>query len=136
MNSNSNSLLNTLLAIEWILLITVMFGGESLLRLSQGELSEHTERYFRAGHAHAGVMVGIGMVLVLALDRTNLSNQGMLFTWLGWVIGVLMLSGGFFVHAYTGEAGKASFGTWMTATGGIVLGIVAIWFAIQLLRAR
>ena len=136
MNQNQQSLINTLLAIQWIALVTVMFGGEALLRLSQGELSDHTTRYFRAGHAHAGVLVGIGMVLVLALGRTELSNQGMVLTWLGWTIGVLMLSGGLFYHAYLGEPGESSPGTWITALGGIVLGIVAIWFAIQLLRAR
>lgn len=136
MNQNQQSLINTLLAIQWIALVTVMFGGEALLRLSQGELSDHTTRYFRAGHAHAGVLVGIGMVLVLALGRTELSNQGMVLTWLGWTIGVLMLSGGLFYHAYLGESGESSPGTWITALGGIVLGIVAIWFAIQLLRAR
>lgn len=136
MNQNHQGLINTLLAIQWIALVTVMFGGEALLRLSQGELSDHTTRYFRAGHAHAGVLVGIGMVLVLALGRTGLSNQGMVFTWLGWVVGVLMLSGGLFYHAYLGESGESSPGTWITALGGIVLGIVAIWFAIQLLRAR
>lgn len=136
MNENHNSLINTLLAIEWILLVTVMFGGESLLRLSQGDISEHTERYFRAGHAHAGVLVGIGMVMVLALGRTELSSQGMVVTWLSWVLGVLLLSGGLFYHAYLGETGESSPGTWITAVGGIVLGIVAVWFAIQLLRAR
>lgn len=136
MNNEHHSLINTLLAIEWILLVTVMFGGEALLRLSQGNLSEHTERYFRAGHAHAGVLVGLGMVMILALGRTYLSNQGMLLTWIGWVTGVLLLSGGFFVHAYLGKEGESSLGTWMTAIGGGVIGIAAIWFALQLLRAR
>lgn len=136
MNSGHNTVLNTLLAIEWILLVTVMVGGEALLRLSQGELSEHTERYFRAGHAHAGVLVGIGMVLVLSLGRTDLSGQGMVITWIGWVGSVLLLSGGLFYHAYLGESGESSPGTWMTAIGGIGLAIVASWLALQLLRAR
>ncbi len=136
MNSEHNNVINTLFAIEWILLVTVMIGGEALLRLSQGELTDHTERYFRAGHAHAGVLVGIGMVLVLGLGRTELSGQGMILTWLGWVSGVLLLSGGFFYHAYLGEAGTSSPGTWMTAIGGIVLAIMALWFALQLLRAH
>jgi hypothetical protein len=131
-----HSLINTLLAIEMLLLVLVMFGGESLLRLSQGSLTDHTERYFRAGHAHAGVLGAIGMVIVLILPRTGLSSQGILFTWMAWVSGVLLMSGGFFVHAYTGTAGEASVGTWMTAAGGVVLGIVATIVALQLLRNR
>lgn len=129
-------LINTLLAIEWLLLVAVMFGGESLLRLSHESMSEHTERYFRVGHAHAGVLAGMGIMLVLVLPRTGLASQGMVLTWLGWLAGVALLSGGFFLHAYTGETGQASAGTWMTAVGGVVLMSVAVWLAVQLLRAR
>lgn len=136
MSNNHNSLITTLLGIEWIALVAVMLGGEFLLRLSHGNLSEHTERYFRAGHAHAGVLVGVGMILLLVIGRTNLGNQGILFTWIGWFTGVLLLSGGFFYHAYLGEAGKSSPGTIMTAIGGLVIGIVAIWLSVALFRAR
>lgn len=136
MNENNKSIINTLLAIDWVLLIAVLWGGEALLRLSQGSMTEHTERYFKAGHAHAGVLVGIGMIMVLTLNRTNLESTGMIATWGAWVIGVLMLSGGFFLHAYSGETGQSSIGTTITAIGGIILGIVAVWFAFQLFRAR
>lgn len=136
MNNNHNSLITTLLAIEWITLMAVMFGGEALLRLSHGNLTEHTERYFKAGHAHAGVLVTIGMVLLLIIGRTELSSQAILLTWLGWLVGVLLLSGGFFVHAYLGEASKTSFGTTMTAIGGVMIFVVSAWLAIQLIRAR
>lgn len=134
--SDHHKLINTLLAIEWIVLITVMFGGESLLRLSQGSISEHTERYFRAGHAHAGIFTAIGMVLILVLPRTDLSGRAMVLTWLAWVASVLIMAGGLFVHAYTGDPGKGSFGTFMTAAGGVVMGVVSVWMAIALLQAR
>ena len=136
MNSNNHSVINTLLAIELVLLITVMFGGESLLRMLDGQLSAHTERFFRAGHAHAGVFNIVGMVLVLVLPRTDLSNQAIVFTWLAWVLGVVLLAGGFFLHAFQGEPGQVSLGTTVTAIGGIVLGFVAVWIAWNLWRAR
>ena len=136
MESNNHSVVNTLLAIELILLITVMFGGESLLRMLDGQLSAHTERFFRAGHAHAGVFNIIGVVLILILPRTTLSNQAIVITWLAWVLGVVLLAGGFFLHAFKGEPSEASLGTTVTAIGGIALGIAALWVAWNLWQAR
>ncbi len=52
-----------------IALPTVMYGGYALLRLLTGgeELSEFRRTYFRAGHAHAGVLVILGLVVRLLL---------------------------------------------------------------------
>jgi len=136
MNTNHHSLVNTLLAIELVLLTTVIFGGESLLRLLNGQLSAHSERFFRAGHAHAGLFNILGMVIILVLPRTNLSVQAMVGLWLTWLAGVIMLSGGFFVHAFLGEAGHHSLGTTVTAIGGGVLAGVALWLAWGLWQAR
>lgn len=136
MNDAQNRLITTLLAIEWISLMAVMFGGEALLRLSHGDMNEHTERYFKVGHAHAGILVSVGMILLLVISRTDLGTQGILLTWASWLVGVLLLSGGFFYHAYLGESGKLSVGTTMTAIGGVLIFLVGLWMAVQLLRAR
>lgn len=55
---------NRLIAIVLLALVTVEFGGWSLLGLltSRGSLTPFQEQFFRAGHAHAGVL------LVLALE--------------------------------------------------------------------
>ena len=45
--------------ISWIALPTVMFGGYSLLRLlsATNKLTPFQATFFRAGHAHAGVLL-------------------------------------------------------------------------------
>ena len=50
-----------------LLLVTVMFGGVSLLRiLEDGDiLSEWQVSQFRAGHAHAGVLIILALVGLL-----------------------------------------------------------------------
>ena len=64
-------------AISWALLVTVMFGGYSLLMLltSGDGLTAHEAQFFRAGHAHAGVLTGIGILYSNYLGRTRLSPR-------------------------------------------------------------
>ena len=68
---------NVFSAISWALLVGVMFGGYSLLRmLSSGDgLTEHEEKFFRAGHAHAGVLNVIAILYGTYLGRTMLSDR-------------------------------------------------------------
>ena len=52
------NLVNTMIALP-----TVMFGGFSLLRLLiAGRLNEFQVAYFRAGHAHAGILLVLWLV--------------------------------------------------------------------------
>lgn len=125
-------------AISWALLVTVMFGGYSLLMLltSTDGLSEHEEQFFRAGHAHAGVLAAIGILYSSSLGRTRLAARAQLATWLAYLLGVLLQSGGMFVHMLVGEPGERSPGTWMTISGGLFLAGAVLFLAWQLFRAR
>lgn len=125
-------------AISWVLLIAVMFGGESLLRmLSTGEgMSEHEEQFFRAGHGHAGVLTIIGILYSSYLARTLLSARAQVISWGVYALGVGMIAGGMFLHAYIGEPGSSSAGTWLTAIGGVVLAGAVLFLAWRLIRDR
>ena len=60
-------------AIALISLPTVMFGGFSLLRLLVARrLNEFQVAYFRAGHAHAGVLLVLTLVVLDLLTHTSL----------------------------------------------------------------
>ncbi len=62
--------------ISWILLPTVMFGGYSLLGLmARGNtwLTPFRGTYFRAGHAHAGVLLVLSLVYYTYLAQTTFS---------------------------------------------------------------
>jgi hypothetical protein len=60
---------------SWIALPTVMFGGYSLLQLLiRGDvLTPFQVTWFRAGHAHAGVLLVTSLLYYTFLERTSLS---------------------------------------------------------------
>jgi hypothetical protein len=63
--------------IALIALPTVMFGGFSLLRLLiAGRLNEFQVAYFRAGHARAGILLVLSLVVLDLVTRTDLSRAG------------------------------------------------------------
>jgi hypothetical protein len=117
--------------IALISLPTVMFGGYSLLRLtSVKKLTPFQETYFRAGHAHAGVLLVLALVSLVILGGTDLST-GM--RWLFCVlllIGILAQSGGMFLHAFTGQAGVWSRGNTLTVAGAGLLAVSMIILAV------
>ncbi|MEV4109095.1 hypothetical protein [Nonomuraea sp. NPDC049695] len=118
--------------------VTVEFGGHALLRFvttDREKLGEFRERFFRAGHAHAGVMLVLSLVYFLYLPRAGFSDG---LEWLaGGVLlaGVLAQSGGFFLHVAVGEQGARSPGTMLTRGGALLLAIALIALAVGLVGA-
>jgi hypothetical protein len=57
----------------WVSLPTVMYGGYALLRFitANSKLSPFQLTFFRAGHAHAGVLLVAGLVYYDYLARTT-----------------------------------------------------------------
>jgi fucose 4-O-acetylase-like acetyltransferase len=121
--------------ISLLLLVSVEYGGWSLLGFltGRGQLGEFREQFFRAGHAHAGVLLVLSLVYFLYLDRTGYS------TGVQWIAGLLLLlaimaqSGGFFPHLALGQKNRSSLGTVVTRTGALLLAAALIVLAIGLL---
>lgn len=107
---------------SWIALPTVMYGGYALLHLIAGDRdTEFRRTWFRAGHAHAGVLLLMSLLYYDFLARTELPSLWMHIGCGLLVAGVLAQSGGFFIHMGKGEAGKASIGTTITSLGALLL---------------
>lgn len=128
----------TLSAFVLFAIVTVEFGGWSLLGFltSQNRLSQFEEQFFRAGHAHAGVLLILALACLLLMDRTRYTSRTQWFLGLSLLTGILLQSGGFFVHMLTGEEGSPSLGTWMTRSGAVLLAITLITLGVGLLRGR
>lgn len=109
---------------------TVMFGGFSLLRsMSARRLSGFQQTYFRAGHAHAGVLLVLALVTLDILSRTGL-GAGM--RWLVaalLLVGILAQSGGMFVHMGVGQVGRWSAGNTLTTVGAVLLAVAMLLVA-------
>lgn len=120
--------------ISLLALIAVAYGGWALLSFltERKELSDDQLRFFRAGHAHAGVLLVLSLVYYLYLDVATDFREA-----IQWVLGLLLLagiaaqSGGFFLHMVEakGEA-RSSNGTRLTRAGGVVIAVALLVLAV------
>jgi hypothetical protein len=115
-------------------LVGVEYGGWALLGFltGRGALDAFREQFFRASHAHAGVLLVLSLVYFLYLDRAGYST-GM--QWLAGLLlaGIFAQSGGFFVHLGIGQEGRRSPGTVLTRTGALLIAAALVILAIGLI---
>jgi len=113
--------------IALVSLPTVMFGGYSLLRLTAlSKLTPFQRNYFKAGHAHAGVLLVLSLVTLILLGGTELSDGVRWLVCLLLLFGVLAQSGGMFVHAFAGRQGEWSRGNSLSVAGAGMLAIALL----------
>ena len=114
--------------ISWFSLPTVMFGGFSLLRLlTKGRtLTPFQVTCFRAGHAHAGVLLLMSLLYYRYLTETTYSENSTLLLCVMLVVGILAQSGGFFLHMMLGREGERSVGTLLTFFGAALLDVTTL----------
>ncbi len=122
-----------------IAVTTIEFGGTFLLRILSGKHSDFTEfqrSMFRAGHAHAGVLVILALVALVFTDQAGLSAPTGWTVRIGFAAAPILVSGGFF---------GAAIGTGRTRPGGLIgllwigvfaLGASVITLGIGLIRSR
>lgn len=107
--------------IALVSLPTVMYGGYALMGVMRDrKLTEHQRAMFRAGHAHAGVLLILALVALQILSRTTLSGTTLWITCFLLLFGILAQSGGFFLHLLPeGKGGKL--GGRVTSVGAVFL---------------
>lgn len=106
--------------IALVSLPTVMYGGYALMGvLRDRKLTEHQRGMFRAGHAHAGVLLVLALVALQILGQTGLPSAARWIVCFLLLFGVLAQSGGFFLHL---APGKGKLGGRVTSAGAVLLG--------------
>lgn len=82
-------------------IVTVESGGAFLLRYTAGraEATDLQRSFFRAGHAHAGVLVTLGLVCLLLGEATSLTGGWRWLAQTGVLVGAILLPAGFFLSA-------------------------------------
>jgi len=92
-----------------ILLPTIIYGGLAVLGVVSGGrfgapappgLTEQQVTFYRAGHAHAGVLVLLALFLELSLDSASLAPPTLRLLRMGALASPLLVSGGFFGMAH------------------------------------
>jgi hypothetical protein len=124
--------------ITLITIPSIQYGGYFLLQVLSGrfrgaEFTGFQKSMFRAGHAHAGVIVILSLVCQLLADHTNLS---LTWTWLvraGVPGAALLISGGFFASALHSNAVGPNKWIGILYTGVFVLAFSLIILGVGLL---
>lgn len=86
-------------------------GGYSLLQLlnKANAITPFRLTWFRAGHAHAGVLLLMSLLYTF-MDKTSLAPGVKHTGFATVVVGILAQSGGFFIHIVKGQPDRASIG--------------------------
>jgi len=124
--------------LAFISLPTIAFGGYfllSILKRAAGTegITETQRDYFRAGHAHAGVLVLLGIVGQLFLDESKLDGAVVWSLRIGLIAAPLLISGGFFGGAPRTTRGAAGPLVRLVTAGAVVLSLSTIGVGISLL---
>ena len=129
-----------MIALAFISLPTIAFGGYfllSILKRQKGteKISAIQRDYFRAGHAHAGVLVILSIIGQLVLDY-SLFNETLVWAMrIGLFVAPLLISGGFFGGAPTKADGKPGALLKLVPIGAVVLSLSTIGVGLSLLIA-
>ncbi len=120
---------------------TIEYGGYFLLSLLSGKqtelaLTDFQQAMFRAGHAHAGVIVLLSLIVQLMADHVFLPST---LTWIvriGVPLAAILISGGFFGSAIGREIIRPGKLIVLLYIGIFVLALCLIILGIGLLRAK
>jgi hypothetical protein len=127
-----------MVALSFISLPTIAFGGQfllSILRRQAGteNITAEQRDYFRAGHAHAGVLVLLAIIGQLVLDSSRFNET---ITWMiriGLFVAPLLISGGFFGGAPRKPGGTTTPLIRLIPAGAAILSLSTIAVGLSLL---
>ncbi len=115
-------------------IVGVESGGYYLTKVASGQeqLTEFQENFSRAGHAHAGVLVTLALVLVVLADATALRGPLGYVARLGVPLAAILMPAGFFLSSTgtgTIEPNGAIVLLWLGALG-LAAGVVTLGLAL------
>jgi hypothetical protein len=127
-----------MIAISFISLPTIAFGGYFLLSILRRQAGTETitaeqNRYFRAGHAHAGVLVTLGIIAQLVLDQSRMSERLVWAMRIALIVAPLLISGGFFGGAPRTADGPAAPLIRLVPIGAVLVSLTTLGVGIGLL---
>ena len=121
-----------------IAIVAIEYGGVSLLRFitarTPGYLDNPVrQNLFRAGHAHAGVLVILALVGMLYVDRTGLSSTGKELVRWGLIAPPILMPLGFFLSIAPPRAQRPNALIGLVYLGAVVLAAAVVTLGINLL---
>ncbi len=117
---------------------TIQYGGYFLLTSLINKGSGYMENplrqnFFRAGHAHAGVIVILSLISQLLADAAVLPAPMLWFVRIGVPLSAILISAGFFFSVLSPTATEASGAVSMIYAGALILAVGVVTLGIGLL---
>ena len=119
---------------------TIQYGGYFLLTSLMNKSSGYMENplrqnFFRAGHAHAGVIVLLALICQVLADSAALPIPLLWFVRIGVPLAAILIAAGFFFSVLPPAATQANGAVSLIYVGAVVLAIAVISLGIGLVRA-
>jgi hypothetical protein len=119
---------------------TIQYGGYFLLTSLMDKSSRYMENplrqnFFRAGHAHAGVIVILSLVCQMLADAAVLPSPLLWFVRIGVPLSAILISVGFFFSVLPPTATQASGAVALIYAGAVILAVGVVTLGVGLLRS-
>jgi hypothetical protein len=129
-----------LCGITLITIPTIEFGGVFLLKMIRSREPGYMDNplrqnLFRAGHAHAGVIVILSLVCQVLVDSIYMSAPFIWIVRLGVPAAAILIPLGFFLSVSSPRADRPSGAISLVYVGALVLAIAVLILGVGLLRA-
>jgi hypothetical protein len=127
-----------LAGILFVLVPTVEFGGWSLLRMIARRIPGYLDNpvrqnLFRAGHAHAGVLLLLALTGILYVDQSDLSGGVKPLVRTGLALAPILMPAGFFLSVLRPDADRPNRLIVLVYLGALSLAVSAVTLGLSLL---
>ena len=123
-----------------ILLPTVVFGGASILTLLVGDpeyaQNQLRQDLWRAGHAHAGVLLILSLVTLRYVDEANLSGRMKRVARHSIPAAAILLPAAFFLSVLSPDATEPNALIYLAYAGAVSLAMGLLILGVGLIRER
>ena len=118
---------------------TIQYGGyfllTSLVNRASGYMNNPLrQNFFRAGHAHAGVIVILSLVCQVLADAAFLPSPLVWFVRVGVPLSAILISAGFFFSMLPPTAVQPSGAISLIYVGAVILAVSVLTLAVGLIR--
>ena len=119
---------------------TIQYGGYFLLTSLMNKASGYIDNplrqnFFRAGHAHAGVIVILSLICQMLADGAALPTPLLWLVRIGVPLSAILISLGFFFSVLRPEATQAGRAVSLIYAGALVLAVGVVTLGVGLLRS-
>jgi hypothetical protein len=123
-----------------VVLPTVMYGGVTLLRMLTSDpqymANPLRQDLWRAGHAHAGVLLVLALVALRYVDEATLGNSMKAVVRSFIPVAAILMPAGFFLSMVSPDAERPSEIIALTYLGAVVLAVGVVTLGVGLLRSH